>query len=413
MEYIVDILRENDEGLGIAKIDNMTAFVKNSIKGEKVKVQVIETQKNFLLAETTEIIDKSNARVAPICPYYNICGGCDIMHMNHDKQLDFKLNRVRHIFEKLYDKEVNIEKIESLNSFNYRNKVVLRVKNNVLGFYKQKTNELFECQSCVVSSDNINKVIQIIREFINNNKIHNINEVMIRQSNTNKVMISIDNINNNLKKSFLNELSKYDFISSIYINNYLEYGLDKILVNCCGLNFEVSPKSFFQVNYQVAEKLYNYVLDNIEETRYALDLYCGTGTITSIISKKCNKVIGIEIIKEAVEDANKSKELNNIKNLEFICGKVEDLIDNINIKDLDLLVMDPPRSGSDRKTLKFICSILPKKIIYISCNPVTLVRDLKQLDTYYDIKNIKLFDMFPQTHHVECVALLSLKNSVK
>lgn len=405
MEYIVDILRENDEGLGIAKIDNMTVFVRNAIIGEKVKVQIIKTQKNFLLAEAVEIIEKSDSRVIPICPYYNICGGCDIMHMNYDKQANFKINRVKHIFKKIYGKDITIQKLVQDKQFNYRNKVVLRVKNNILGFYKNKTNELFDCKSCIISSDNINEVIKIIREFINKNINHNINEIMIRQSDTNKVMICIDNINNNLKQKFLHELSKYDFISSIYINNSLEYGLDKIIVNCCRLKFEVSPKSFFQVNYQMAEKLYNYVLDNIEEPRTALDLYCGTGTITSIISKKCSKVIGIEIIKEAVENANKSKELNNIKNIEFICGKVEDLIDNI--KELELLVMDPPRSGSDRKTLKFICNILPKKIIYISCNPVTLVRDLKQLDSYYNIKNIKLFDMFPQTHHVECVCVLN------
>lgn len=411
MEYIVEILRENDEGLGIAKIDNITVFVSGAIKGEKVKIEVVEKKKNYWVAELKEIIKPSSKRVKPVCPYYDICGGCDIMHMSYDKQLDFKLNRVKHIFKKLYDKDIELDGIECESKLNYRNKVVLRVDNNIIGFYKTRTNQLFDCKNCIISSDTINKTIKVISEFINNNKNHNITEVMIRQSNIqeNKVMVCIDNINSKIKEKFVSELSKIPFIVSIYINQRLEYGNSKIIVNLFDLKFEVSPKSFFQVNYKVAEKLYTYVLDNIDEASNALDLYCGTGTITSIISKKCNKVIGIEVVKEAVENAKKNIELNSIKNVEFIHGKVENLISNLNIKSQGLVVMDPPRSGSDKKTLETICNILPKKIIYISCNPVTLVRDLKLLDKYYDIKKIKLFDMFPQTHHVECVCVLNLQ----
>ena len=409
MEYIVDILRENDEGLGIAKIDNITVFVSDAIKGERVKIEVIDKKKNYLLAKQKEILKKSSDRVDTPCKYYSICGGCDIMHMSHDKQLDFKLNRVRHIFKKLYDKEVNIEKIASLNSFNYRNKVVLRVDNDILGFYKHGTNELFDCNKCIVSSDNINKTIEILHNFINNNKNHNIKEVMIRQNNDTigKVMVCIDDINKCWQEKFIKELSSYKFIESIYINEKLVYGKNNLLINMFDLTFEVSPKSFFQINELMTKCLYSYVLDNIDNGSNALDLYCGTGTITSIISKKCNKVIGIEVIKDAIYNANKNILRNNIKTVGFMCGKVEDLIDDINIKKLDVIVMDPPRSGSDKKTLNTICNILPKKIIYISCNPVTLVRDLKQLDDYYDIKNIRLFDMFPQTHHVECVCVLN------
>lgn len=411
MEYIVDILRENDEGLGIAKIDNITVFVNGAINGEKVKIEVIEKKKNYWKAELKEIITPSSKRVEPVCPYYNICGGCDIMHMSSGKQLEFKLDRVKHIFKKLYDKEIDIDKIESLNNFNYRNKVVLRVNNNILGFYKNKTNELFDCNKCVISSDNTNKTIDILHDFINSNKNHNIKEVMIRQNNDTlgKIMVCIDNINKCYKEKFIKELSNYKFIESIYIDERVVFGKSNLLINMFDLTFEVSPKSFFQINDLMTKCMYSYVLENIDDGSNALDLYCGTGTITSIISKKCNKVIGIESIKEAVENANKNILRNNIKTVGFMCGKVEELIDDINIKNLDVIVMDPPRSGSDKKTLNTICNILPKKIIYISCNPVTLVRDLKQLDTYYDIKNIRLFDMFPQTHHVECVALLSLK----
>lgn len=411
MEYIVEILRENDEGLGIAKISDVTVFVSNALEGEKVKIRITEKHKNYWKAETLEILEKSSNRVDADCKYYSVCGGCNIMHMSYKKQLEFKLNRVKHIFKKIYNKDVIIDGIEYGSPFNYRNKVVLRVENETLGFYKYNTNDLFNCNKCIISSDMINKTIEVISKFIINNKNHNIKEIMIRKNNdySNKIMVCIDNINHDLKQKFIDELSKYDFIVSIYISEILEYGNHTLTINMFDLNFEVSPKSFFQVNEIMAKKLYQYVLDNIDQSSNALDLYCGTGTITSIISKKCKKVIGIEVIEDAVKNANKNIKNNNINNIEFICSKVENVIDKIDINNIDLVIMDPPRSGSDKKTLKTICRILPKKIIYISCNPITLVRDLKQLDKYYDIKNIKLFDMFPNTHHVECVSVLHRK----
>lgn len=403
MEYIVEILRQNDEGLGIAKIDNIITFVDNTLIGEKVKIKITDKKKNYYIAKTVEVIEPSPNRRVPFCPYYNICGGCNIMHMKYDCQLKFKVNKVKNVFKKIYGKDIE-PNIEYLNENNYRNKITLKIKDNNLGFFSKKTHDIVNINKCYISDDKINKVIRVLKEFIIKNNNHNISEAMIRIGN--QTLLSIDKINNKLKKQFIEYMSKD--VDIIYINKAKEYGNIQTM-ELFDLKFNVSPNSFFQVNTKMTEKLYKYVLDNINVNFNALDLYCGVGTITQIISKKCKHVIGIEVVSDAVNNARKNAKLNNIKNIEFICGKVEDNIDKIKLSNIDLVVLDPPRSGSDKKTLKILKEIFPKQIIYISCNPITLARDLKELDDIYELKSIELFDMFPNTTHVETISILKLK----
>ena len=226
---------------------------------------------------------------------------------------------------------------------------------------------------------------------------------MIRVIN-NKIMFSLDTINKEVRDSFLDNFSHIDII---YINNKLVYGEEFLKEKIDGLEFNISPKSFFQVNKNIMTKMYEKAVSYINKSNRVLDLYSGTGTITLLASKKAKEVIGIEVVKDAVKDANNSLELNNVSNVSFICDKVENRIDEF--KDIDSIILDPPRSGSDKKSLNSILEIEPKQVIYISCNPVTLSRDYNVLQEKYNIKEITLFDMFPNTYHVESLMVLERK----
>ena len=400
--YEVNVLRRNNEGEGVAIINDIVVFISGALENENVKIKIDKVEKNYAHANVIEIIKKSENRVEPTCPYYKFCGGCDIMHENYGSQLNFKKEKIKSIFKKLCNENIDLE-IVSSNELNYRNKVTLRVKNDKIGFYKNKTNEIIEIEKCIIANSNINEIIKKLKDFIKENKDNNINEVMIRTCN-NKSMIVINDINKKLEEDFINTFKN----KSIYINNKLVNGNDKIIQSQNDLKFDISPKSFFQVNKEVSEKLFNYVKEEVSG-KNVLDLYSGTGTISLILSKSANKVFGIEIVKDAVMDANDNLKLNDINNVSFICGKVEDKIDLIKNEKIDTVILDPPRSGSDKKSLKTILEINPKEIIYVSCNPVTLARDYNVLKENYNIKTIIAFDMFPQTHHVETVMILERK----
>ena len=377
-ELIVKIDRLNNEGKGIAIYNKIVIFVDGALPNEEVKIRINKINKNYYEASLIDIIKKSDERVDIICPYYNECGGCNLMHINYNEQLNFKKNK---------------------------NKVVFKVVNNQIGFYKEKTNELIEIDNCFIIDDKINILLKNIKLFINKYQDNKINEIMIRVIN-NKIMISIDNINNDYKEIFINNFKN---INSIYIKNKLEYGEKVLIEKIEDLRFNISPKSFFQVNKQISEMMYKKAISYIDKSDTTLDLYSGTGTITMLLSKKCKKVIGIESVKDAVKDSNNNIKNNNINNVEFICSKVENRIETLKKLNIDNIVLDPPRSGSDKKTLNSILKISPKKIVYISCNPITLARDYNILKQKYIIKEINAYDMFPNTYHVETVMVLERK----
>ncbi len=409
--YETKILRLNNEGEGIAQISGLIVFIKNALQDEVVKIKIKEIKKNYVKGEVIEIIKKSSKRVEPICPYFSMCGGCNLMHMSKCEQLKFKKEKINNIFKKICNLDIKLDKVNNYNYINYRNKVVFKVKEDKIGFYKNKSNEIIDIKECIISDSKINDCLKLIRKFILNNKDNDINEIMIRVCNC-EVMLVVDNLKKDLIQKFIDIFDK-KIVKSIYINNNLVYGKSYLIQTINNLDFKVSAKSFFQVNILTASKLYDEVIKNIKSENTIVDLYSGTGTITMLLSKKSKKVIGIEVLKDAVKDAKNNMVLNNIDNITFKCGKVEKVIDEIKELDIDVLVMDPPRSGSDKKTLNDIIKLSPKKIIYISCNPVTLARDYNVIREFYKIKEISAFDMFVNTNHVECVALLSLKTTEK
>ena len=402
--YKTKIIRQNNELSGIGIIDDIIVFIDYAIKDEVVKVKINKIFKNYAIGSIVEIIEKSKDRVEPICPYFFKCGGCDLMHIDYSKQLELKKEKVKSILKKICNIDISLDYINSYNTLNYRNKVVFKVDKNKIGFYEKKTNDLIDIDKCIISNNKINECLMKIRNFIKINNNHGITEILIRVCN-NEVMICIDNINNSVKNNFIDQLKD---VSSIYINNKNIYGKAFLTQTLNELNFSVSPKSFFQVNIDVTKNLYNKVLSYVNKSDVIVDLYSGTGTITTMLSKKAKKVIGIEVVKDAVKDAKNNIILNNVNNVEFICDKVQNKIDILKNLNIDIIIMDPPRSGSDRKTLNSILNIEPKKIIYVSCNPVTLARDINILKEKYMLKEINAYDMFLNTYHVECVCLLQL-----
>lgn len=388
-------------GRGIGRINNKITFVENALKDEIVDIKILKESKKYNEAIVKSYNTKSKSRVTPKCKYYNICGGCNISHLKEEEQESFKDSKIN----ELLNRNLNIEcldKIEYSKFYNYRNKIVLHIKEDKLGLYKNKSNELIEIDECLLVDDKINNVIKILKKIIKKEK--NLKKATIKLGNiTNEVMLILEG----KIKDYSELLNKVDVL---IINDKVVSKKDYIISIIGNKKYKISKNSFFQVNQIITEKIYNEIRSNIEKINpeNVLDLYCGTGTIGIYIADLVKNVIGIEVIKDAVLDANFNKELNNINNISFILGKVEDKIKDIK-DNIDLIIVDPPRSGLDKKVIPVINKLKAKNIIYVSCNPITLVRDLKLLKDNYNIEYIKPYDMFPNTYHVECVCVLKLR----
>ena len=373
-KYKVKILSQENEGLGVAKIENFVVFVENGLPGETGTIVITEVKKKYGRARMIELNGTSIERQTPPCPYFNECGGCDLQHQKYEYQLIFKKGKVKTCLKHIggFD-EININDVISINSFNYRNKITLKVDKNIVGFYKRNSNEIIDIDYCMISNSNINEALKTIKYFIKKHDNSTFKEIMIRDNNG--IMISVECQNEFLSNEFASYiLSSLSNVKSILINKKVLYGTNCINENINNYNFKLSPTSFFQINYEVMTVLYNKIISYISDQKYnaILDLYCGVVTITSLISKYANKVIGIEMNMEAVMNANENKKINKVDNIVFIDGKVEKVIDRIINEKIDVVIMDPPRSGVDIATLDTIINIKPQKMIYVSCNPSTL-----------------------------------------
>ena len=395
MRVLID--RFNDTGEGIGKINNEIVFVEKTVPGDVVEVENIIKHKNYLEASPAKIIKNSSKRIPAPCPYYEKCGGCQIMNLNYPEQLAYKKEKVINIFKKYGDITVN-PNIVFDKEWHYRNKITLQAENNKIGLFKSKSNEIVEIDECLLISNSMNELIKFIKENI---KLAGINQIMLREANNQHMVVFKGNIDNTEALKLKNK------VDSIYINNNHIYGTKEITTTLEKYTFKISKDSFFQVNHNQTIKLYNKVKEYLNKKKKILDLYCGTGSIGIYVSDNCQSILGIEINKQAIKDAKKKKKINNIENISFKCGDVANIITS---KDkYDTIIVDPPRSGLSKKTRKILLEISPNYIIYVSCNPITLVRDIKELSSKYELKDITLFDLFPNTYHVECVVAMILK----
>jgi 23S rRNA (uracil1939-C5)-methyltransferase len=411
-KYNVSIADQENEGSGVTKIENIVTFVENGLPGDVGTAEITEVKKNFARGKMTSFETYSEQRQQAPCPYYDKCGGCDLQHQNYNYQLLFKEHKVKTAMERIGGfKDIKINKIISDEQFNYRNKISLKVKGSIVGLYEHDTNNIVDIDNCMICNKNINDALKAVREFVNQYPDNVFEGITIRYADG--IMIRVHSKDNNLSAELVLNLTQgIPNLKSLYLNGKVIYGVSYIEERIGDLRFNLSATSFYQVNNNVMIKLYDKVLEETSKinNETILDLYCGIGTITSLLAKQANKVIGIEFSEVAVEDAIENLNLNNINNVTIKLGKVEDTIKSLEKETIDTIVMDPPRTGIEKEVIDTLIKLNPKQIIYVSCNPVTLARDTKILCSFnYEIVDITPFDMFPQTNHVECVAKLVRK----
>ncbi len=394
----VKIIGYDDFGRGISKEEGLVCFVPKTKIGYQGSCEVVKEKKNFLEGR----VDLEDAPLTD-CPFFFFCGGCALRHLSRQEQLDFKVKKV----ENLLSKNAHIQlssplQITSVSSTYYRNKATFHIRSHQVGYYKESTHELLPIDHCLLILEKMNDALQNLWTFAKENDGEF--EVMIRCFGE-KIMGVIQS--KNARKPDFSSLFSLD---SLYYQDQKIKGDSYLEVSVLNVRFQVSYKSFFQVNLEGMTVLYQKVISYLKETKAenVLDLYCGVGSISLIISKVVQKVYGVEVIKEAVLNANKNKEINHINNVEFACGKVEDLFSQLP-SGYDTVILDPPRRGLDSKTRSFLLKSSFKNIIYISCDPATLTRDISFLKEKYVLKKIELIDLFPNTYHVESICLFSEK----
>lgn len=449
-EYIFDIISQGYEDEGIAKIDNKyPIFIEGALKGEKVKVRIVKVNKNFAYGKLMEVLEASEERVNPPCAIYKRCGGCKLQHASYKAQLDFKWDRVKDCVSKIGKLDPSIVKypLGMENPWRYRNKVQLPIgliNGEVkIGFFAPRSHDIIDMESCLIQDEIGDKVVKLTREWIEkfNIRPYNIDgeydekgivrHIMIRRGfTTNEVMVVLVTNGENLphKEEFVDLMVKnipgiksvIQNINSKKTNVILGlesktlWGEDTISDYIGDFRFNISPLSFFQVNPIQTEVLYGKALEyaNLTGNEEVFDAYCGTGTITLFLSQKAKKVYGVEIIPQAIDNAWINAKENKVENVEFFVGESEVVIPDLINKGVkaDVVVVDPPRKGCDKKLLDAITNIDAKKIVYVSCDPSTLGRDLKVLEENgYKTLEVQPVDMFPNTAHIENVALLIKK----
>ena len=389
-------------GRGICYIDGKICFVENTLPGEDVKIKINLEKKKYILGRVKDFYSVSSDRVDDVCPYKDKCGGCDLSHLSYKKENEYKCLKVKEILKKYADvDEVLVEDVSFGEEYNYRNKITLHGDHNIIGYYKKNSNDIVPINKCLLVDEKINHIINVINMMSSDNEYK---DIIIRVSNdSEEVLISITG-----KVKGYEVLE--DLCDSLIINNEVIKGERTIMSFIGEKRFIISDKGFFQVNKTLTERLYNEVLNIVKEVKpkKVLDLYCGCGTIGIYISDYVDEVVGVEVFKESIENAKKNKKLNNCNNIRFICDKVENVIDNIK-DNTDLVIVDPPRGGLDITSVNVLLSMNVNNLVYVSCDPVTLARDIKLLKEKYDVVSIKPFNMFSKTYHVECVCLLKAK----
>lgn len=412
------------DGHGIARAGDLVIFVKGMIKGEEADVKIISEKKNYSFGIIDKLIDPSPYRIESDCPISYKCGGCDYRYIDYDYQLLLKKEVLINTFR---DFEVN-DIIEDDHPNHYRNKVQIPVRDGKMGFYRKFSNDIVEFDDCKIESIKANQIIKDLKSLLIGKKIDKyFRHILIKHAQgTDEIMLGYIVNNFDLDLNDINEfiINKYLNIRSIILNlndrdtnvilGYKEkllYGRDFIYDIYDGIKVKISLKSFYQVNYGQMLKLYAKIreLADLKGNETILDLYCGIGTISLYLARYARNVIGVEIVDQAIINAKDNAKINNINNVSFICADASKGMDEY-IKDKDIVVVDPPRKGISKELIDTFIRLKTEKIIYVSCNPATLNRDLLLLKDHYHISSIQPVDMFPYTTHVETVTLLSRKS---
>ena len=422
---ILNIIDLTHDGRGVAKQNGRPVFIKGAYPGETVIANIVKDKKSFLEGELQSVLVPSADRIDSVCEDFGHCGGCDFCDYKYESQLEFKSNRVKNDLKKfagLDEKEIEIHGMDSY--INHRNHVQLSVKDGTIGYNKRGTNEVFMPKNCIIAPKATGEIKKLLTSL---SELRKINLIGIRENFKGDVMLILVTRNNiTLDISPLVEELKKLGVTHIYQNlndnprvhygknSVLLFGYEEFVDKILGFNFEISPTSFFQVNRPQGEILYKIAIDNLELTKddKILELYSGIGTMTLPVARLADEVLGIEYSQKAVQDAKKNAVINNTSNVRFKAGKAEELIKKVGSK-LNKILLDPPRSGAAPEVIEAIKTLNPERIVYVSCNPATLSRDIKLLieEGQYKVKKVDAVDMFGLSYHIECVIGMQRKDT--
>ena len=448
-EYVVEIVDNGFEGEGIAKIDNFTIFIPGALKGEKIKILIVKVLSSHAFGKIIEILKESKHRITPDCVTYKRCGGCNLRHVDYEETLNMKQNAVQSLVKKTLKNPVKIGQTVAMgNPYHYRNKLqfpigVGKEGKPVIGVFANRTHEIVPIEGCMLQDIKAIQIAKYVLDAINVYKLSIYDEksglglmrhVIVKTAKmTNEYMVILVINGDKLphaKEIALKLQGACHSICSVIVNsnkkntnvilgekNITILGHDFITDKLGDYYFKISPLSFYQINSVQAEAMYHYAIEaaGISKKDIVFDLYCGIGTISIFMANLAKEVYGVEIVAQAIEMAKENARLNGIRNTHFIAGDTElvltDLINNQKVLP-DIIVVDPPRKGLDSTTIQNVLKIKPRKVVYISCNPATLVRDLAEWEEVYEVKMVQPFDMFPFTSHVECVVAMTLRETL-
>lgn len=443
--HYVNIQSYNSEAMGVGRIDGQAVFIPGTIEGENWEIKLVKVGSSTNYARAEHIISASDMRTAPECPKFGKCGGCDTWHMKYEEELRFKLNKVNNALSHIGKQTISAGEIIGADSvYNYRNKGILAVANVDgrirAGFYRQRSHELIPAEDCLIQNPLCHKAAKCITSFMEENSIQPYDEpsgkgvvrhIFCRKAHygTDAVLciVAAKGFGDKTQALVRRILMDCPELSGIVLNInktrgntvlsgdfYTLWGKDTICDSLCGIKFDVAPQAFYQVNPVQAERLYEKALEyaDIAEGDLVFDLYCGAGTISLCIAKKAGKVIGAEIVPQAIENARINAEKNGIKNSEFICADAGMAAQELAKRGLKpaVVVVDPPRKGMDETAVNAIASMKPQRIVYVSCDCATMARDILRFNELgYVLNKACAVDMFPRTSHVECVACMVIK----
>ena len=441
----VTITDMGHDGEGIGKIDGYTLFVKDTVIGDTAEVKIMKAKKNYAYARLMRLITPSDRRTDPVCPYARQCGGCQIQELKYEEQLRFKEEKIRENLTRIGGfSEVPMEPIIGMeNPYHYRNKAQFPVGtdkngNLITGFYAGRTHTIIHNTRCYLGAEQNEEILNCVLEYMRENKISAYNEttgqglvrhILIRcgfKTGEWMVCLVINGRRLPAAEKLAEKLCRIKGMTSITYSVNMErtnvimgkeirpvWGKNYITDYIGEIQYQISPLSFFQVNPVQTERLYGTALEyaGLTGKETVWDLYCGIGTISLFLAQKAKMVYGVEIIPQAIEDAERNAGINGIENAQFFVGKAEEVLPEKYEKEgvhADVIVVDPPRKGCDEALIRTMVEMQPEKIVYVSCDPATLARDLKRIcEGGYEIRRVRGVDMFPETVHVETVVLLS------
>lgn len=443
-EHTVTIEGYGEGGMGVARIDGRVVFVHGALRGEKCRVLILKTLKSVAFAKVLEVLEPSSERMESDCPYFPRCGGCTYRHIRYEEELRLKKQRVQDNLSRIGGSDVTVEEIlGAQDTLRYRNKAQYPVsKDGAVGFYRARTHEVIECEHCLLVRPEADAAAEALREYMQSCHVAGYDEktgrglirhLYVRSNAAGESLICVLVNGDKLPKedrlvALLRDacpkctgivLGTNTKKGNVILGDRYRtlWGSDRLEDTLCGKTFKLSVPSFYQVNRAQAERLYAKTIEFADLTgqETVLDLYCGAGTITLALSDHAKKVLGAEIVPEAIDDARENAARNGVKNAEFFCGDASDVAKKLARENLrpDVITVDPPRKGLAADVVESIAEMQPQRVVYVSCDSATMARDVKRLaDLGYTARRACAVDMFPRADHVETVCLLVLRNPV-